>query len=209
MRSRSTDAIVALEHASGLQTVAMTEPLVFSPSFEALLRALGGSLNDASKEQFRKLGVDYDQRLLPAYSLDVWVAAMELGSSLLTPNGSQAERHYALGRRMVDSYGETLIGRALLAVMRVIGPRRSFERMTRNLRTTNNYTDSSFEASAEGQVTLWCSKVVSPEFYRGMFSRTLEAAGGTDARVKVLSADASGCKFAVSWKSGATGKSTG
>ena len=178
----------------------MAELLVFSQSFEALLRALGGNLTDASKVKFRAVGVNFDKRLLPAYPLDVWVAAMELGSTLLTPDGTAAERHYALGRRIVDSYGETLVGRALLAVMRVIGPRRSFERMTRNLRTTNNYTESSFEVSGDGQVTLWCSRVVSAEFYRGMFSRTLEAAGGTDGRVQVLSIDASGCKFAVSWK---------
>ncbi len=178
----------------------MGELLVFSQSFEALLRALGGNLSEASKAKFRALGVNFDQRLLPGYPLDVWVAAMELGSSLLTPDGSAAERHYALGRRMVDSYGETLVGRALLAVMRVIGPRRSFERMTRNLRSTNNYTESKLEVSGDGQVTLWCSRVVSAEFYRGMFTRTLEAAGGTDARIQVMSMNASGCTFAVSWR---------
>jgi uncharacterized protein (TIGR02265 family) len=93
-----------------------------------------------------------------------------------------------------------LVGRAVLAMMRIIGPRRSFERMTRNLRTTNNYTESRFELRPDGSLVLWCSRVVSAEFYRGMFSRTLEAAGGHDAKVEVLSIDPSGGTFSVQWR---------
>lgn len=178
----------------------MAEPLVFSQSFEALLRALGGNLNSEAKARFVAVGVDYDHRLLPAYPLETWVAAMELGAVLFSPGAGPAQRHFLLGRRMVDTYGETLVGRALLAVMRVIGPQRTMERMTRNLRTTNNYTESSMTTLPDGRVTVWCSRVVSPEFYRGMFTRTIEAAGGREARVEIVSADASGGTFAVSWK---------
>ena len=71
----------------------MAELLVFSQSFEALLRALGGKLTDASKVKFRAVGLNFDERLLPAYPLDVWVAAMELGSHILTPEATVAERH--------------------------------------------------------------------------------------------------------------------
>ncbi len=180
----------------------MAEPLVFSQSFEALLRALGarGGVTTENKARFREIGVDYDGRLLPAYPLAVWVKPMELGSELVSPGAPQERRHFELGRLMVDSYGETLVGRALLAVMRVIGPRRTIERMTRNLRTTNNYTESSLEPMPDGRTKVWCSRVVSPAFYRGMFTRTVEAAGGKDVKVEVLSADATGAAFAVEWQ---------
>jgi len=52
----------------------MPEALVFSQSFEALLRALGGQLTEESKTRFRQIGIDFDKRLLPAYPLAVWVA---------------------------------------------------------------------------------------------------------------------------------------
>ena len=178
----------------------MSEPLVFSQSFEALLRATGASLSAESKSRFRALGVDFDKRLLPAYPLDVWVNAMELGSSLLAPGEEKSLRHFALGKRMVDAYGETLVGRALLAVMRVIGPRRTIERMTRNLRSTNNYTESTLEVLPNGQLCVWCSRVVSTEFYRGMFTRALECAGGQDVKVGLMSSDPTGSKFSVEWK---------
>ncbi len=178
----------------------MAEPLVFSQSFEALLRALGGNVNNDAKARFAALGVNFDQRLLPAYPLETWVRAMELGAVLFSPGASPAQRQFLLGRRMVDAYGETLVGRALLAVMRVIGPRRTMERMTRNLRTTNNYTESSMTTGSDGRATVWCSRVVSPDFYCGMFTRTIEAAGGQDVSVEVISADASGGTFSVWWK---------
>lgn len=70
---------------------------------------------------------------------------MDLGSSLLSPYAGAPERHFKLGRRMVDSCEDTMVARAVLAIIRIIGPKRALERMARNLRTTNNDTESRFE----------------------------------------------------------------
>jgi uncharacterized protein (TIGR02265 family) len=178
----------------------MSEALVFTPIFEALARALGPRLNAEAKERFRALGVNYDApELLPGYPYETWVQAMDLGSQLLLPNASQDARHEATGRRLIDSYGETLVGKALLTAMRVIGPRRSLERMARNLRTANNYTETKLTVAPDGAYHLWCSKVASVSFYRGLLQRGLEVAGAKEVSVTSLTHDATGATFAITW----------
>ena len=88
-------------------------------TFEALTRALGSSLTDEVKARFKAVGVDLDVRLLPAYPLEIWLKSMEIAASLLLPNATREEQYFNLGHQIVGSYGETLIGRALIAMMRV------------------------------------------------------------------------------------------
>ena len=178
----------------------MAEALVFSSTFDALARALGSRLTVESKARFKALGVNYDApELLPAYPFETWVKAMDLGAELVMPNASQEARHEAMGRRMVDSYGETLVGKALLTAMRVIGPRRTLERMARNLRTANNYTETKVTVAPDGAYHLWCSKVASTSFYRGMLQRGVEVAGGKSVTVTPLAHDETGATFSISW----------
>ncbi|MBL8919989.1 MAG: DUF2378 family protein [Myxococcaceae bacterium] len=177
----------------------MSEALVFGPTFEALARALGSRLTNETKDRFGALGVDFNHVLLPAYPFETWVKAMDLGSQLVMPNATERERHAAMGRRMVDSYGETLVGRALLTAMRVIGPRRTLERMARNLRTANNYTETKLSAGSDGAYQLWCSRVASTAFYCGMLQRGVEVAGGKGVLVEALGQDAAGATFSVRW----------
>jgi uncharacterized protein (TIGR02265 family) len=46
---------------------------------------------------------------------------------------------------------------------------------------------------------LWCSRVASTSFYRGMLQRGVEVAGGKDVTVSALTRDESGATFAISW----------
>lgn len=177
----------------------MTTPLVLSQAFDGLARALGASLTEDARTRFRALGVDYAGDLLPAYPLEIWVQAMDLGSQVLTPGADAEARFFALGRRMLDGYGDTVVGKALLGVMRVIGPRKVLDRMARNLRTANNYAESKVEPLPAGRTRVWSSRVVHPAFYRGMLSRGLEVAGGRDVRIEVLAQDDAGASFAVQW----------
>lgn len=177
----------------------MQEALVFGPTFEALTRALGSRLTQDARARYRELGVDFDHPLRPAYPFETWVKAMDLGSQLVMPNAAEVERHAAMGRRMVDSYGETLVGKALLTAMRVIGPKRTLERMARNLRTANNYTETKLTVSADGQYVLWCSRVASTAFYCGMLARGVEVAGGKGVIVENTAHDDQGATFSVRW----------
>jgi uncharacterized protein (TIGR02265 family) len=178
----------------------MAEALVFAQTFEGLARSLGPRLTPAAKAQFKAISVDFDQQLLPAYPFETWVKAMNLGSLLVLPNGTEAARHEAMGRQLLDGYAETLVGKALLAAMRVIGPKRMLERMARNLRTGNNYTETKLTVLDDGTHQLWCSKVASTNFYKGLMRRGVEISGGKEVTVQALQRDEAGATFAITWK---------
>ena len=178
----------------------MPDRVVFSPTFDALVRALGPTLSEPAKAHFKAAGVDFDARLVAAYPLETWLASMEIGSELLLPGETREKRFFNLGHRIVASFAETMIGLALVALMRVIGPRRALERMTRNLRAANNFTETSVRLLGDTQCEVTCSPVFSADFFRGLFTGSVEVSGGHEVKVEMLSLNEGTGVFSVQWK---------
>lgn len=175
------------------------EPMVFSQAVEGLLRALGPRLDDSAKDHLRVLGLDVRHRLEPAYSLAVWTQVMRFGSTLVAPGRPPPEQMFELGRRFIEGYSETIVGRAMLTALKVLGPRRTLERMSRNFRSGNNYTQTTLEALGPSEFTLWFNEVKEPEFYRGMLTAGVDHSGAKVVTVKTLKHDASGATFSIKW----------
>lgn len=174
--------------------------LVFSQTFEAFARAMGDRLNATVKADPLKLGVNYDAPLLPAYPLDTWAQTLAVGASALFPGQPFEAQAFAFGNRFMDAYTETLVGKALGALFRVIGPRRLLERMTRNLRSANNYTETELTALPGGAFRLTFNKVLVPAFYRGLVHRGLEMAGAQSVEVAFEGRAGQAAAFVVRWQ---------
>jgi uncharacterized protein (TIGR02265 family) len=165
----------------------MPQRLVFSQTFEGLQRALGDRLTGQVSTEFRALGVDFAKGLEPAYELDVWVRCVRHASQLLNPELPEAEQLYRFGRAFIDGYERTMVGKAMLTTLRLIGPKRTLARMDRNLRSGNNYTQTRLEpAAGPNAFTLWVTPVRYVDWYRGLLSAGVEAAG---AKGLLLTAD--------------------
>ena len=175
------------------------EPMVFSQAVEGLLRALGTRLDDAAKDHLRVLGLDVRARLEPAYPLPVWTQVMRFSSTLVAPGRAPGEQMFELGRRFIEGYAETIVGRAMLTALKVLGPRRTLERMSRNFRSGNNYTQTKLDAHGPTDFTLWFNEVKEPEFYRGMLTAGIDRSGAHTVVVKTITHDASGATFSVKW----------
>lgn len=175
------------------------EPIIFSQAVEGMLRALGTRLDDAAKDQLRALGLDVRARLDPAYPLEVWTPVMRFASTLVAPGRPPPEQMFELGRRFIEGYSETLVGRAMLTALKVLGPRRTLERMSRNFRTGNNYTQTKLEALGPTDFVLSFNEVKEPEFYRGMLTAGVDRSGAKVVEVTTLTHDPSGATFSVKW----------
>lgn len=175
------------------------EPVVFSQAVEGLLRALSSRLDDAAKDHLRVLGLNVRARLEPAYQLAVWTQVMRYASTLVAPGRAPGEQMFELGRRFIEGYSETIVGRAMLTALKVLGPRRTLERMSRNFRSGNNYTQTKLEAHGPTDFTLWFNEVKEPEFYRGMLTAGIDRSGAHTVVVKTITHDASGATFSVKW----------
>ncbi len=179
----------------------MAEPIVFMQSYESLRRLLNDELrsNPALAQQFKKHGVDFD-RLLPAYPLEAWLQSLVLTLDTLYPGQPVDESTFQLGQRLFDSYGETVIGRALMAMLRILGPRRALLRIDRNFRTMNNYSSTVLRELGPNQFELDVNLVQYPHYYRGVLEAGLRWAGAKDVSVRVLRHDpAKVATFRLEW----------
>jgi uncharacterized protein (TIGR02265 family) len=123
--------------------------LVFSQTVEGLLRAVG-PLDEAARVKFRAIGINPDARLEPAYPVERYVAMQKVAVEVFAPGIPFTLGIETLGRRFVDGYGETLVGKAVLATMKLLGPRRTLERLTRTLSTGSSFFETKLEEFEPG-----------------------------------------------------------
>jgi uncharacterized protein (TIGR02265 family) len=176
----------------------LKEPLVFAHTVEALIRALGDKLNAAAARQLAEVGVDVSQRAKPV-SQETWFHLTRAAAKILCPDAPVEVGLFELGKSFVRGFEQTLLGRGTLALGRVVGPRRSLQRMTNNFRNGNNYTETRLVELASNRYEMWVSSVVVPEFIRGMIVAGLEVTGARNVRVETASFDAEGTTYRTAW----------
>lgn len=179
--------------------VGPAERVVFNVTVEGLLRAMGEHADEPFLEQLAKLGIDARKKLQPAYPADAYIKGLELGVSRRWGHLPRDEAFAELGRAWIRGFEDTLTGRALLAMIRVLGPRRTILRMTRNFRTANNYTECAGRELAPTHFEIVCRPVVNPGYYRGILEEGLGYAGGKGVRVRLASRAGDECVFDVTW----------
>jgi uncharacterized protein (TIGR02265 family) len=171
------------------------EPVVFGATYESLYKAAGERLDDRGKELIRAAGVDLDH-ILPAYPFAEWRGAIEAFGQAVYPKEPIDEALFLLGRDFVQGLRSTVLGSAIHAMGKLIGPRRTLERMTHNSRSANNFSDMKLEPLPDGVLRM-ISKirdeaeprtrghVISPHYFRGILHETILATGGKDPRVSL------------------------
>ncbi len=178
------------------------ELLVFEQTLEALfVRALGGRLSPECKARLRQAGLDVDQKLKPAYSFKSWMSFIRIAAEELYPDLPREEGAFKLGEAHIEGFRETMLGRAVLSLLRVLGPRRALSRATQNFRAGNNYTESRLTELAPTQYELWMNEVGDfPSFTAGIIYAGLRVAGAKDIRVESADYDGHACTYRISWK---------
>jgi uncharacterized protein (TIGR02265 family) len=183
-----------MEHA-GSQHI---EPVVFGTAFEGLLvRGLGARLTPQAKVELRAIGVDLDKAYAPAYTPEQWVETIEIAARRVFPGKPAAEAHFEIGRIFMQGLERTLIGKAIFAYGRLVGPRRMLGRLTKGFRSSNNYLETQVEerpdglfvvtrATAEAWPKLKGHPETSPHYMRGIVYECLLASGAKDARVEIV-----------------------
>lgn len=164
------------------------EPFVFSSAFEAIYqRALKGRLSADAIAKLRALGLDVERPALPAYPYAAWIQSLEVAARDVWPNLSQRDAYLELGKAMITSYQETLIGKALFAALRVFPARKVIARMTRNFRTANNYTEVVEREISPKEVELTFNMIEpTAGLTQGILAAGLPAAGLARWKVTLL-----------------------
>ncbi len=177
------------------------EPLVYDATVEAMFsRALKGRLNPRLKARVKEAGIDLDAKLKPSYPREVWLRTMRLVVSDLYLGVPEDQAWFELGERMVDSFGETLMGPAIVRILKLLGPKRALGRMSQTFEHVNNYMQSKLEEQGPGRFRLWVNEVgISPHFIAGTVSATLKTSGATNPQVEIAEFDGHQCTYVISF----------
>jgi len=182
---------------------APTEKVVFDHTVEGLfLKALGKRLTPRIKERLREVGIDLQaKRLQPAYPFDSWMAALRIAADEVFPGVPEDRAMFQVGELMIAGYQQTVMGKALLGMMRVLGPRRILQRAQQSFRSGNNYTETRLTEVDATTVDVWVNHIGTyPTFTSGILYAGVSAAGGKQVEVQVLGFDGKeGGTYRVRW----------
>jgi uncharacterized protein (TIGR02265 family) len=175
------------------------EALVWVHTVEGLLRACQSRATPRWRERLRGAGLDLEKPLAPAYGREQWRDLITISSQELF-TGTPEERFEQLGAAFIDQYAQTFIGRALAKLVAVIGPRRALERMTRSLRSGNNYSETRASFPGPGRAEFWLNETLgAPSYIHGALSAVMKLSGAKGVRVKTMETDGHAATFSVEW----------
>ncbi len=180
---------------------APAEEVIFAGAVEGLFfKGLGSRVTPELQQELKAVGLDLTRQLLPAYPRKVWNAALPLAVQHVWPQLDLADGHYRLGRAIIDGFQETLLGRALAGMARVLGPMRTLGRMRQNLRTGANYNEITLTPETANVVLFWINEpFIHPGYVQGLLHGSIEISGGRNSAVEIVSRDPAGTTYRVRW----------
>ncbi|MBL8919659.1 MAG: DUF2378 family protein [Myxococcaceae bacterium] len=178
--------------------VPLSERVVFSSVFESCVRLLAAK-KPGALEQVRAAGLN-PGKLQPAYPAETWRSISRIAARALFPTESPERADFLLGQAFMDQYAQTIIGGALMATLRIIGPRRAFSRVSRSFRTSNNYMEDRVTAHGPSDYELWLNETLVPYVNQGVLQATLTAIGARGCTIDVVALDAEGVTYRCRWE---------
>jgi uncharacterized protein (TIGR02265 family) len=171
-------------------------------AFSSLIESLGRILEPLdvpTLTKLRELGIDLEH-LQPAYPVETWYAGVELALSRFDPALSPEQKQNHFGVRLVEVYGDTLVGKAMYAMMRLIGPERSILRATRSFRTATNFLETTTVQHGPRDWQLTMNEVVLPYRYPGFFEKALSVAGAKNVKTWLVDLSATHATYRSTWE---------
>lgn len=176
--------------------------LEFQQVIEALFLVALKDLRTARLDELlREAGLDLSRPLEPAYPSMRYMGWLRLTARELFPELSEEEGLFRMGAEMMGGYTNTLVGRAIFGVMRVIGIRRAFDRITRSFRSGDNYTEASAEWLGSHEALVTFNEVHdAPSYIQGALEKALRMLGAEEGKVALVSCnDGRETVFRVTW----------
>lgn len=175
-----------------------SERVVFGSSMEGLYRALQ-PLTAQERAAFLKAGVT-GEKWAAAYPLQAYVDIQNACAASRFAHLPEDERYFEIGRLFMAGFEKTLMGSAMLAVLKLIGPRRALDRLTRSMRSANNFSEGTFESLAPNHHRITINFTIRPGFYRGVLVASLERAGAKELSISTAATKDMVTTYDVTWK---------
>ena len=175
--------------------------VVFGSGFESLFsKEIRGKVTPALDQELQALGVRLEKPFQAGYPIELWAAAVAAVARHLYPEDSTPAAYLKLGRSTIIGFCETLVGRALFPLLRLIGPVRALDRAARNYAATNNYTKVVLTRVGPTCFDFYLNeKHTLPEYDMGVLEEALIQLHVSAPKVTLRSQDAEGFTMRLEW----------
>lgn len=175
---------------------------VLSQVVEGLLRhGVGERVTPRLRERLRQVGLDLDRPLLPAYPVEQWKHCLHIIVEELYPGLPREESFRQLAAAHVEGYGRTLVGRALMRLLKLLGPKRTVRQMVQALRSSDNYTEARLTERGPGHYELWMNSVLdAPGYAESLFVSFLRVSGAEEPQAAMVRHEEEGTVYLLTWK---------
>jgi uncharacterized protein (TIGR02265 family) len=174
--------------------------IVYRHTVETLIKNVlrtHGLLNVRTQAELIMLGIKTDP--VQDISFPVWIELLRYSAKLNSPSAPADEAMITLGRRWVEGYDTTLLGKTTGMLARMVGPQKMLLKMTDNWHAANNFYQGTCVARGPRQVDITLNVGgVSRLFNVGIMSRMLEMIGAKNGNVASHEAPP-GSHFTVTW----------
>ncbi|HYH95851.1 TIGR02265 family protein [Hyalangium sp.] len=178
------------------------EKLVHAQTVEALfVRAFENRLTPACREALKRAGLDLDRKLERSYTLDQWRNFLRIAAAHVYGGVPAEAAYYSLGERFMDAWFGTFLGKALLGVARLAGPRRMLQRAGQGIRAGNNFSEVQVVERGPASLELYMNDVMAdqPTFAAGLLARAVELTGGWRVVAIPEGFDGTASTFHIRW----------
>ena len=176
---------------------------MFGPTLEGLfIRGLADKVDEPLRQRLAAEGLDLSQPLLPGYSRAVVNRCIGLTASHLYPDLPAAEAWYQVGKHVAAGIKKTTMGSAVMALIRLVGPRRSVLRMPRTFSGTNNYMQVALRELSATQFELDLRpSSEQPSYMKAVIEDILTHAGAQQLSVAIKHHDVAQAlaTYSISW----------
>jgi uncharacterized protein (TIGR02265 family) len=150
-----------------------SERIVFSSMIEAYMKGLGDLVTPRTLAELKQAGLNFE-KLPPAFPEQQMLQFLEIFHRNAWPHLQLSERQRLLGHHAIKGWQNTLLGAAASAVMKLMGPARTLPRITRNFKTTNNFSEATFELVGEKEALVTVNDVQGMvTYWQGIFEAGL------------------------------------
>ncbi len=150
------------------------ERLWFEPAVEGLfLHTLNGQISPPLAAKLKRIGIDLGEKLKPAYPAPVWAEAISITGAELRPELDPDARCDWMGELFSSGYASTFSGKAMYALLKILGPRRTLLRVERNFRSVTNYVSVQVDEILPDRYALTFNHVDGiPYFFKGIIDHS-------------------------------------
>ena len=175
--------------------------VVFSHTVDGLFhQALSEKLTPAARERLKNAGLDLARALAPVYPQEQYHQWVRIAAEEVYPGLPPGEALQRVGEAVVVGYGTTLMGTAVLATVKLLGPRRTLERTTYNFRSATNYLETKLKQLTDTSYELVINETSGvPQYFGGIMLQSMRVARAKNARVEIARLEGGACTYRITW----------